>query len=112
MARSQPGHQRRRPGRRPPYRPSAGAFSGGPRPPGSVAAGMPARKSSTRSCRCKALEHAVSSTTTRPAGLVIGLGVGGAIVGSSWGVVGAVFGFAVGVTAGGIFVENRRYYRR
>ena len=45
--------------------------------------------------------------------LVLGLGLGGAIVGYTWaGVVGAVLGFGAGVTAGGTFVERQRFYRR
>jgi len=46
-------------------------------------------------------------------GLVVGLGIGGAMLGGSWGgLLGAVFGFVVGATAGGAFVEKRRFYRR
>ncbi len=46
-------------------------------------------------------------------GLVIGLGLGGAMLGGSWaGPIGAVIGFGVGVTAGGLFVEKQRFYRR
>jgi len=46
-------------------------------------------------------------------GLVVGLGLGGAMLGGSWGgIVGAVIGFAIDVTAGGLFVEKQRFYRR
>ena len=35
------------------------------------------------------------------------------MLGGSWGgLVGAVIGFGVGVAAGGLFVEKRRFYRR
>ncbi len=46
-------------------------------------------------------------------GLVVGLGIGGAMLGGSWaGPVGAVIGFGVGAAVGGAFVEYRRFYRR
>ena len=44
---------------------------------------------------------------------MVGLGLGGALVGGSWaGPVGAAIGLGVGVTAGGLFVQKRRFYRR
>jgi hypothetical protein len=46
-------------------------------------------------------------------GLVVGLGLGGAMKGySGGGPVGAVIGFGVGATAGGLFVERLRFFRR
>lgn len=104
MARSQPGHRRRRPGRRPPYRPSAGAFSGGPRPPGFTAPGMRQVFDAVLPMQGKERKSFYNQAS---AGLVIGVGLGGAIIGFSWGgVVGAVIGFGVGATAGGVFVEG------
>jgi hypothetical protein len=44
---------------------------------------------------------------------VVGLGLGGALLGYSWAaVIGAVFGFGVGASVAGIFVETQRFYRR
>ena len=46
-------------------------------------------------------------------GLVVGLGLGGALLGGSWGgPVAAVIGLGAGATVGGLFVEKQRYYRR
>jgi hypothetical protein len=46
-------------------------------------------------------------------GLVVGPGLGGALPGGSWGgPVGAVIGLGVGATAGGLFAETLRFFRR
>ena len=110
MPRSQPDHRRRRPGRRPPYCPSAGAFSGGPRPPGFTAPGMRQVFNTILPMQGRERRQFYNQAS---AGLVIGMGLAGGIIGSSWGgVLGAAFGFGFGITMGGVFVENGRFYRR
>ena len=92
------------------YRPSPGTFSGDPRPSGFSGPGM--RQVFDAVLPMKGKERKRFYNQARAPGLVVGLGLIFAIIGSSWGgVVGAVFGFAVGATAGGIFVENRRFFR-
>ena len=45
--------------------------------------------------------------------LVLGLGLGGAMVGYAWaGIIGGVLGFGAGAAVGGTFVERQRFYRR
>ena len=110
MARRYPNRPRRRPGRRPPNRPSAGASSGGPRPQGFTVPGMRQLFDAVLPMQGKERKQFYNQAST---GLVVGLGLGGAMLGGSWaGRVGAVIGFGVGATAGGLFVEKQRYYRR
>ena len=110
MARSRPGSRRRRPGRRPPHRPPSGASSGGPRPPGFSHAAMRPLFDAVLPMKGKERKRFYNQAST---GLVVGLGLGGALLGGSWaGAVGAVIGLGVGATAGGLFVEKQRYYRR
>ena len=110
MARSDPNHRRRRPDRRPPHRPPAGTFSGGQRPQGFTTPGMRQLFDAVLPMQGKERKQFYNSAST---GLVVGLGLGGAMIGGSWaGLVGAVIGFGIGVTAGGAFVEKQRFYRR
>ena len=110
MARTNPGHRRRRPGRRPPHRPPAGAFAGGPKPQGFTVPGMRQLFDAVLPMQGKERKQFYNQAST---GLVVGLGLGGAMLGHSWaGGVGAVIGFGVGAIAGGLFVENQRFYRR
>jgi hypothetical protein len=109
MARSNPGQRRRRPGRRPPHRPSAGASSG-QRPQGFTGPGMRQLFDAVLPMKGRERKQFYNQAST---GLVVGLGIGGAKLGGSWaGPVGAVIGFGVGATTGGLFVEKQRYYRR
>jgi hypothetical protein len=100
MARSNP-NRRRRPGRQPRRSPPARGFTG----PGGrqlFDAILPMQGKER-----KRYFNQVS------AWLVLGLGLGGAMVGCAWaGIVGAVLGFGAGVTTGGTFVERQRFYRR
>ena len=110
MPRFNPGHRRRRPGRRPPHRPSAGGFTGGPRPQGFTGPGMRQLFDAVLPMKGKERKQFYNQAST---GLVVGLGLGGALLGGSWaGPVGAVIGLGIGATAGGLFVEKRRFYRR
>ena len=110
MPRRYSNRPRRGPGRRPPHRPSPGAFSGGPRPQGFTTPGMRQVFDAILPMRGKERKQFYNQAST---GLVVGLGIGGAMLGGSWGgLLGAVFGFVVGATAGGAFVEKRRFYRR
>jgi len=110
MARRYPNRPRRRPGRRPPNRPSAGASSGGRKPPGFTHWAMRPLFDAVLPMKGKERKQFYNQAAT---GLVVGLGLGGAMLGGSWaGPVGAVIGFGVGATAGGLFVEKRRFYRR
>ena len=101
MARNDPNRWRRRPGRRPRSRSPARGFTG----PGGrqlFDAILPMQGKER-----KQYFNGVSGW------LVLGLGLGGAMVGYSWaGIVGAILGFGAGVTAGGTFVERQRFYRR
>jgi hypothetical protein len=109
MARSNPGH-RRRPGRRPPYRPSAGGLASGPRPQGFTGPGMRQLVDAVLPMQGKERKQFYNQAST---GLVVGLGLGGALLGGSWaGPVGALFGLGVGATLGGAFVERWRFYRQ
>ncbi len=110
MARRSPNRSRHRPGQRPPHRPSAGAFPGRPRPQGFTGPGMRQLFDAVLPMKGRERKQFYNQAST---GLVVGLGLGGAMLGGSWaGAVGAVIGFGVGATAGGIFVEKRRFYRR
>lgn len=110
MARRYPNRARHRPGRRPPRRPPGGGHSGGPRPPGFTHPAMQPLFDAVLPMKGKERKQFFNQAST---GLVVGLGLGGAMLGGSWaGFVGAVIGFGVGVTAGGLFVEKQRFYRR
>ena len=110
MARRYPNQPRRRPGRRPANRPSGAANGHGPRPQGFTGPGMRQLFDAVLPMKGKERKQFYNSAST---GLVVGLGIGGAMLGGSWaGPVGAVIGFGVGATAGGLFVEKQRYYRR
>src|SRR3954467_4257314 len=110
MPRRYPNRQRRRPGRRPPHRPPAGGFTGGPRPQGFTGPGMRQLFDAVLPMQGKERKQFYNQAST---GLVVGLGLGGALLGGSGaGPLGAVIGFGVGATTGGIFVEKQRYYRR
>jgi hypothetical protein len=107
MPRSYP-HRRRRPGRRPPNR-----FSGrlsGPLPRGFTGPGFKQLYDvflPMRGRERKAFFNQVSG------GLVLGLGLGGALLGFSLlGLLGAPLGFAAGIAAGGACAEGQRFYRR
>ena len=109
MARKYPNQPRRRPGHRPPGR-RGRASAHGPRPPGFTHAAMRPLFDAVLPMQGKERKQFYNQAST---GLVVGLGLGGAMLGHSWaGPVGAVIGFGVGATAGGLFVENQRYYRR
>ncbi len=109
MARKYPNQPRRRPGHRPPGRRGA-PQAHGPRPPGFTHPAMRPLFDAVLPMKGKERRQFFNQAST---GLVVGLGLGGAMVGGSWaGGVGAVLGFAVGVTAAGAFVEKRRFYRR
>jgi hypothetical protein len=109
MARSNPGH-RRRPGRRPPHLPSAGAFPSNPRPQGFTGPGMRQLFDGVLPMRGRERREFFNQAST---GLVVGLGLGGAVLGHSWaGPVGALIGLGVGATTGGLFIEKQRFYRR
>src|SRR4051794_9878202 len=110
MARRYPNRPRRRPGRRPPHRPPAGSPSVGPRAPGLTGPGMRQLFDAVLPMKGRERREFFNQAST---GLVVGLGLGGAMGGGMWaGPVGAVIGFGVGATAGGLFVETQRYYRR
>ena len=110
MARKYPNRPRHRPGRRPNNRPSGAANGHGPRPPGFSHAATRPLFDAVLPMKGKERKDFYNQASS---GLVIGLGLGGAMVGFGWGgVVGAVIGFGVGATAGGLFVEKQRYYRR
>ena len=110
MARTNSGHRRRRPGRRPPHRPSAGAFPVKSRPQGFTVPGMRQLFDAVLPMQGVERKQFYNQAST---GLVVGLGLGGAMLGHSWaGGVGAVIGFGVGAMTGGLFVEKRRFYRR
>ena len=110
MARPNTGRRRRRPGRRPPHRPPAGAFNGGPKPQGFTGPGMRQLFDAVLPMRGKDRRQFFNQASTV---LVVGLGVGGAVLGLSWaGPVRAVIGLGVGAAAGGSFVERQRFYRR
>ena len=110
MARRYPNRPRRRPGRRPTNRRSGAANGHGPRPSGFPHAAMRPLFDAVLPMKGKERKQFYNQAS---AGLVIGLGLGGAMLGGSWaGPVGAVIGLGVGATAGGLFVEKRRYYRR
>ena len=109
MPRSNPG-RRRRPGRRPPNRPAAGGLASGPRPQGFTGPGMRQLFDAVLPMKGKERKQFYNQAST---GLVVGLGLGGALLGGSCaGPVGAVIGFGVGATAGGLLVEKQRFYRR
>jgi len=109
MARSYPDHRRRRPDRRPPHR-APTAFSGGRKPQGFTVPGMRQLFDAVLPMQGRERKQFYNQAST---GLVVGLGLGGAIIGCSCGgVIGAVLGFGVGATAGGAFVEKQRFYRR
>ena len=111
MARKQPDRPRTRPGRRPPNRSSAGSSSGTPKRRGFTGAGyrqlygwlMPGLAGEEK----RHFFNEVSGGVVLAAGL-IGAGVGFACLG--W--IGGVLGLVVGITAGGSYVEEQRYYRR
>src|SRR4051812_14200987 len=106
MARRDPIQPRRRPGRRPPHRPPAGAFSGDPRPRGFTGPDMRQLLDAVLPMRGKERKRSFNRAST---GLVVGLGLGGAMIGPTGaGVIGAVIGLGVGATAGGLFVEKQR----
>ncbi len=110
MARKYPNRPRHRPGRCPPNRPSAGASSGGRKPEGFTGPGWRQIFDAVLPMKGKERREFFNSAST---GLVVGLGLGGAMVGGSWGgPIGAVIGLGLGVMAGGLFVEKQRYYRR
>jgi len=110
MARRYPNRPRNRPGRCPPRHPSAGASCGGPRPQGFTGHGW--RQLFDAMLPMRGRERKLFFNTASR-GLVVGLGLGGAMLGYSWaGPVGAAIGFGIGATAGGLFVEKRRFYRR
>ncbi len=93
-----------------PTDPRAGAFTGGPRPQGFTGPGMCQLFDAVLPMRGKERKQFYNQGST---GLVVGLGLGGALLGGSWaGPVGAVIGLGVGATAGGLFVEKRWFYRR
>ncbi len=107
MARRYPNQPRRHLGRRPDNRPSGAANGHGPRPPGFSHAAMRLLFDAVLPMKGKQFYN--QATT----GLVVGLGLGGAMVGGSWaGPAGAAIGLGVGDTAGEAFVERLRYYRR
>ena len=100
--------QEPRPASAPP--PPAGASSGGPRPQGFTGPGMRQLFDAVLPMQGKERKQFYNQAST---GLVVGLGIGGAMLGfGRGGVVGAVIGFGVGATAAGLFVEKRRFYRR
>ncbi len=110
MARKRSSRPRRRPGHRPPHKPRATAPRGRPEPHGFTAPGMRQLFDLVLPMRGEERKQFYNQAST---GLVVGLGLGGAIVGYSWGgVFGAVIGLAVGVTAAGTLVEKQRFYRR
>lgn len=110
MARKYPNQPRRRPGRRPANRPSGAASGHAPRPQGFTSPGMRQLFDAVLPMKGRERKQFFNQAST---GLVVGLGLGGAMLGGSWaGPVGAVIGFGVGATAGGLFVENQRFYRR
>ena len=110
MARKYPNRPRSRPGRRPPHRPPAGAFSGGRKPQGFTVPGMRQLFDAVLPMQGKERKQFYNQAST---GLVVGLGIGGGMLGFGWGgVLGAVIGFGIGATAGGLLVEERRFYRR
>ena len=110
MARKYPEHPRRRPGRRPNNRPSGAANGHGPRPPGFTHTAMRPLFDAVLPMKGRERKQLYNQASY---GLVVGLGLGGAMVGGSWaGFIGAVIGLGVGVMAGGFFVEKGRYYRR
>ena len=46
-------------------------------------------------------------------GLVLGMGLGGAMIGYTWlGVIGAVLGLGAGLGLGGSYAEKQRFFRR
>ena len=94
----------------PPIVPRPGALPDGPRPQGFTGPGMRQLFDAVLPMKGRERKQFYNSAST---GLVVGLGIGGAMLGGSWaGPVGAVIGFGVGATAGGLFVEKQRYYRR
>jgi hypothetical protein len=110
MARRYPKRPRRRPGRRPPHRPTAGAFTSNPRPQGFTEPGMRQLFDAVLPMQGKERRQFFNQAST---GLVVGLGLGGAMLGYSWaGIAGAVLGLGAGATVGGTFVERQRFYRR
>jgi len=110
MARRDPNRPRHRPGRRPPHRPSAGGSTSGPRTQGFIGPGLRQLFDAVLPMKGRERKQSFNQSST---GLVVGLGLGGTMLGGSWaGPVGAVIGFGVGATAGGLFVEKKRFYRR
>lgn len=88
----------------------AEASSGGRKPRGFTGPGMRQLFDAVLPMQGKERKQFYNQAST---GLVVGLGLGGAMLGGSWaGAVGAVIGFGVGATAGGLFVEKQRFYRR
>ena len=78
MARSYPNGPRRRPGRRPPHRPAAGVVH--PRLPGFTGPGMRQVFDAIVPMRGKQRRQFFNQAST---GLVVGLGLGGAMLGHS-----------------------------
>jgi hypothetical protein len=109
MARKYPNPPRRRPGHRPPRR-RAATPGQGPRPPGFTGPGLRQLFAALLPMEGRERKQFYNQAST---GLVVGLGLGGAMIGfPGGGLVGAVLGFGVGVVAGGLFVEQQRFYRR
>ena len=108
MPRRYPDRRRYRPGRPPPYRYTGGP--GPPRPQGFTPAGYRVLYDlmlPTLQGRQKRLFFNKVS-----GGMVLGLGLGGAVAGFAWaGLVGAVIGLGAGLALGGAFVERGRFYR-
>ena len=87
-----------RAGQRPPRRPPAGAIAGGPRPQGFTGPGMRQLFDAVLPMKGKERKQFYNQAST---GLVVGLGIGGAMLGfGRGGVVGAVIGPGVGASAG------------
>ncbi len=106
MARRHSNRPCNRPGRRPPHRPPPGAIFSNPRPRGFIGPGLRQLFDAVLPMKGRERKQFFNQAST---GLVVGLALGGAMLGGSWaGPVGAVIGFGVGATAGGLFVEKHR----
>ena len=110
MPRSRPDPGKRRPGRRPPDRYQSLKRPARPGPRGFTEPGLRQVFDAVLPMRGEDRKQFFNQAST---GLVVGLGIGGAMVGA-WigGPLGAVLGLGIAVATSGRFVEGRRFYRR